>query len=140
MLAERRGRVIAGSMASITGAALLLWPLSFVASSPAAEVWRSLAVFSVATWVFGFAFLAGGSLMLVATVRSAGSGVVLADEHEPNAPRPQPPRHLVVLGADWALSAAATTVIGVQVDLFGPWVVAAAVLDAPHPAIADTLA
>lgn len=127
-LAERRGRVIAGSLASITGAALLLWPLSYVASSPGAEVWRSLAVFSMATWVFGFMFLAAGSLMLVATIWRTGSGVVPADNTS---------RTLLDLShiAIWsfsapigALSVAATTVTGMQAGLFGPWVVAAAVL------------
>lgn len=124
-LISRRRTVLAGSVASVTGAGLLLWPLAAVAADPDPEVWRSLAVFSMAAWVFGFGFLALGSLLVIGVVwrgdEGPGSDVsrVLLDTS-----------HLAVWSASapiGAISVLATTAVGVQAGLFGPWVVAAAV-------------
>ena len=73
-LVRRRPAVLAGSVASITGAALLLWPLVAVATDPDPDVWRSLALFSMATWVFGFGFLAVGSLLVIGIVWRGDEG------------------------------------------------------------------
>ena len=67
-LRDRRAAVLTGSVLSITGAALLLWPLAFVAAEPGVDRWPSLAIASMAAWVFGFGFLALASLLLVAIV------------------------------------------------------------------------
>ena len=82
----------------------------------------------MATWIFGFMFLAAGSVALVVTVWRADSGDVLA-EHTSRALLDI--SHLAIWSFSapiGAMSVAATTVIGVQAALFGPWVVAAAVL------------
>ncbi len=125
-LVRRRAQVLAGSVGAIAGAAMLLWPLSVVASSSGPEIWRSVALFSMATWVFGFGFLAVGSMLLVVVVwrTSGGPGAEIA-------------RALLDLShlAVWSISApvgamavVATTVVGVQAELFGKLVVLAAIM------------
>ncbi|WP_426574463.1 hypothetical protein [Aquihabitans sp. McL0605] len=123
-LVQRRRVVLSGSVISITGAALLLWPLALVAAEPGSDGWRSLAVFSMAAWVFGFGFLALGSLLLIGVVWRVDGG-----------PGPGLARALLDIShlAVWsvsapigALSVAATTALGVQVGRFGPAVVVAA--------------
>lgn len=123
-LVRRRRSVLAGSVASITGAALLLWPLAAVATQPDPEVWRSLAIFSMAAWVFGFGFLALGSLLVIGVVWRGGDGPgsdlsrVLLDVS-----------HLAVWSVSapvGAVSVVATTAVGVQAGLFGAWVIAGA--------------
>lgn len=125
-LRARRGRVLAGSVAAVFGAGLLLWPLSVVAMTRDADTWRSLAAFSIATWVFGFGFLAFGWLLLVVTVwrtdGAMGDGVARAFLDL---------SHLAMWSISapvGALSVIATTVVGVQAELFGWWVVVAASL------------
>ena len=124
-LVRRRARVLVGSVASVAGAGLLLWPLCVVATSTDADVWRSLALFSIASWVFGFGFFAVGSMLLVAVVWRTTDG-----------PEAALARVLLDLShlAIWsisapigALSVVATTVVGLQAGLFGPLVVVAAV-------------
>lgn len=123
-LLRRRRAVLAGSVASITGAALLLWPLAAVATDPDPDVWTSLAVFSMAVWVFGFGFLALGSLLVIGVVWRGNEG-----------PGPDVSRVLLDINhlAVWSVSAPigavsvlATTAVGVQAGLFGAWVIAAA--------------
>ena len=124
-LVRRRRAVLTGSIASITGAALLLWPLAAVDTDPDPGVWRSLALFSMAAWVFGFGFLALGSLLVIGVVWRGDEG-----------PRLDVSRVLLDIShlAVWSVSApigavsvVATTAVGVQAGLFGAWVVAAAV-------------
>jgi len=123
-LVRRRPQVLAGSLGSVAGAGLLLWPLCAVATSTGPDVWRSLALVSIATWVFGFGFLAVGSMLHVAVVWRTEQG-----------PTRDSARVLLDLShlAIWsisapigALSVVATTVVGVQAELLGPLVVIAA--------------
>ncbi len=123
-LRGRRARVLAGAVIGMAGAGMLLWPLSAVAASTDPDVWRSLALFSIVAWVFGFGFLALGSLLVIGTVwrgddgPSSGTTRVLLDLS-----------HLAIWSASapiGALAVVATTAVGVQADLFGPWVVVAA--------------
>lgn len=123
-LIGRRRAVLAGSIASVTGAALLLWPLAAVATEPSADVWPSLAVFSMAVWVFGFGFLALGLLLVIGVVWRGDQG-----------PAPEVARvlldtsHLAVWSVSapiGAVSVAATTAVGLQAGVFGAWVVVAA--------------
>lgn len=124
-LVRRRRAVLAGSVASITGAALLLWPLAAVASEPDPEVWRSLAVVSMAAWVFGFGFLALGSLLVI--------GVVWRGDEGPSNDTARTlldVSHLAVWSVSapiGAVSVLSTTAVGVQAGRFGAWVVVAAV-------------
>lgn len=124
-LVRRRRAVLTGSVASITGAALLLWPLAAVAADPDPDVWTSLAVFSMAAWVFGFGFLALGSLLVIGVVWRGAEGPgadvtrVLLDIS-----------HLAVWSVSapiGAVSVLATTAVGVQAGRFGAWVIAGAV-------------
>lgn len=125
-LVRRRAWVLGGSVGALTGAGMLLWPLGVVASSSGTGAWNSLALFSMAIWVFGFGFLAFGSMGLVAVVWRTSGG-----------PGDEASRVLLDLShlAVWSISApiaamavAATTVLGVQADLFGHLVVLAAVV------------
>ena len=124
--------MLAGSLASVAGAGLLLWPLCVVATSTDVDVWRSLALFSVATWVFGLGILAIGSMLHVAVWRTNGG------------PEGDTARVLLDLShlAVWSVSApvgavavVATTIVGVQAELLGPVVVVAAVAKAVTSAI-----
>jgi hypothetical protein len=123
-LVRRRHAVLVGSIMSITGATLLLWPLALVASQPGRDGWRSLSLVSMATWVFGFGFLALASLLLI--------GIVWRVDGHPGVELSRvllDMSHLAVWSASapvGAASTAATTALGVQSGLFGPWVVAAA--------------
>ena len=119
-------RLIAASLAlaTVAGAGLLLWPLCSVATSTGVDVWRSLALFSIATWVFGFGFLAVGSMLVVA--------MVWRTEHGPEEATARvllDLSHLAVWSISapiGALSVVATTAVGVQAELFGPLVVVVA--------------
>ena len=123
-LRRRRPWVLAGAVTSIIGATLLLWPLAVVETETGADVWRSLALFSLVTWVFGFGFLALGSLLVAGVVWRTTGG-----------PSDEVARSLLDIShlAIWSVSApvgavsvAATTVVGTQADLFGAWVGVAA--------------
>jgi hypothetical protein len=61
---EARRRVLAGTLFSTFGGALILWPITAVASADDHDVWRSLALFSMAVAVAGSVFL---TLAAVAT-------------------------------------------------------------------------
>lgn len=52
-LLTRRSSVLAGSLATITGTSLLLWPLVSIATDAGTDAWRSLALASVAAWLLG---------------------------------------------------------------------------------------
>lgn len=124
VLVGRRRAVLLGSVASIAGAGLLLWPLAAVATEPSEDVWPSLAALSLAAWVFGFGFLALGSLLVVGVVWRTDDG-----------PSPALARTLLDVAhlAVWsvsapigALSTAATTAVGVQSGRLGGAIVVAA--------------
>ena len=118
-LSERRGSMLVGSVLSISGCALLLWPLAAVADS-GAPVWDSLALFALALWVLGFAMLVAAATTVAAlawrepaTIEPATLRLVLDGSHL----------------ATWSVSAplgamatVATTAVGVQASTFG-WVV-----------------
>jgi hypothetical protein len=125
-LAARRAPVLAGSLLSTTGSALLLWPIAVVASAPGGEVWRSAALLSVALSVGGFLFLAVAALAHATVAWRApvaggdDSARLLLDA-----------AHL----ATWSVSApiaavsvVATTAVAVQADLAGTLVVVASVV------------
>jgi hypothetical protein len=123
-LVRRRIAVLAGSTASVTGAGLLLWPLAAVATSGSADVWPTLALFSVLAWVLGFGF------MVLAAVLVAGVAWRGPDEvGEPVARALLGAAHLAV----WSVSApigavavVATTAVGCQAGTFGLVVVVVA--------------
>lgn len=125
-LVGRRSRVVFGALASITGTALLLWPLVAIASLDGPEVWRSVALLSVAAWTMGFGAYGLAMALIVGVVwRPADDG----------GPTEKTVRLLVDLAhlLVWSLSApvaaiavVATTVVGRQADLFGVLVVIAA--------------
>ena len=119
-LAARRSKVLAGSVAAVTGVALLLWPLALI-STAGSDGWSSLGLFALAAWVLGFSCLVVVSLV--------NAGLVWG---EPQAIAPATARLLLDIGhlATWsvsapvgAVSAVATTVVGVHGDLLGPVVV-----------------
>lgn len=56
-LLTRRSSVLAGSLATITGTSLLLWPLVSIATDAGTDAWRSLAFASVAARLLGFGLL-----------------------------------------------------------------------------------
>jgi hypothetical protein len=124
-LARRRSAILVGSVVSVSGSALLLWPLALVATSDAEDVWRSLALFSVGAWVLGFAFLAFAAMLVLAVAW-----------RDPADLEPSVGRLLLDAShlATWSVSApvgaisvVATTAVGLQAELVGPVVVGAAV-------------
>lgn len=120
-LSARRTRILAGSVLSVTGAALLLWPLSLVATSGSDAVWPSLALFSVASWVLGFGFLTVGALLT--------SAVAWRDPSTFDPPTLRlalDAAHLAVWSVSapiGAIAVVATTVVGRQAGVFGVAVV-----------------
>jgi hypothetical protein len=124
-IARRRTSMLVGSVLSVSGSAMLLWPLALVATSRADDVWSSLAVASVGAWVLGFAFLAFAAMLVVAVAW-----------RDPADLEPSVARLLLDAShlATWSVSApvgaisvVATTTVGLQAGLVGPAVVAAAV-------------
>lgn len=114
-LQRGRSRIIAGSVCSVAGCALLLWPLAAVGISgePVGEpVWTSLRLAALATWVLGFSMLALSAAVVVAAVWREPAEV------------PTPTLRLARDGAHlatWSVSAplgavsvVATTVVAVQ--------------------------
>jgi hypothetical protein len=65
-LRGRRRSVLTGSLAAITGTALLLWPVAAVAAIESVEGWPSLRLFSIAVATLGSMFMAAASLMTIA--------------------------------------------------------------------------
>jgi hypothetical protein len=124
-LVRRRTAILVGSTASVTGAGLLLWPIAALAADASADVWPSLAAFSVVIWVLGFGFLALAAV-LVAGVAWSGPERL----GEPVVAALLTVAHLAV----WSVSApigavavASTTAVGIQAGSVGPPVVLAAV-------------
>lgn len=123
-VARRRNAVLVGSVLSVSGPALLLWPLAVIATSDVEDVWPSLALFSIGAWVLGFAVLAFATMLVVAVAWRGPSGVA------PSAVRLLlDASHLATWSVSaplGAISVAATTTVGVQAGLVGWPVVAAA--------------
>ena len=123
-LVRRRTAVLIGSTASVTGAGLLLWPLAAVDASGSADVWPTLARFSLVVWVLGFGFLVLAAVLVVAVAWRGPEEV-----GEPVATTLLGAAHLAV----WSVSAPigavaviATTAVGHQAGTFGPILVVAA--------------
>jgi hypothetical protein len=123
--ARRRMSILVGSLVSVSGSALLLWPLAVIATSDPDDVWSSLALFSIGVWVLGFAFLSFAALLVVA-VAWRGPGSL-----EPSVVRLfLDASHLATWSVSaplGAISVVATTTVGLQAGLVGPLVVAAAI-------------
>ena len=122
---RRRSAVLVGAMLSATGGGLLLWPITAVSTAGSGEAWSSLALFSVAVAALTLSFLVVTSVLAAA----------LAWRDPVDLPRPV--ARLVLDGlhlATWSVSAplaavmiVVTTAVGLQNDLVGLAVVAAAV-------------
>ena len=121
VLVNRRTPILAGALLSVTGAALLLWPLSAVATRSPGEGWASLGLFSVAVWVLGLGTLVLASILVAAVAW-----------RDPTALTPASLRLVLDAAhlATWSVSApvgavavVATTLVGVQAETMGPVVV-----------------
>lgn len=120
----RRPAVLAGSLMASTGTGLLLWPVT-AATTASEDVWRSLALFSVAVAALGAMFLAASALATIALAWPSN-----ADLHRGTARVLHQVAHL----ATWSVSAPvaavfviATTAAAAQAHIAGPALVTAAV-------------
>lgn len=122
---HRRPAVLSGAMLSATGGGLLLWPVAAVSTAGSGEAWSSLALFSIAVATLTMSFLVVTAILTAALTW-----------RDPTA-LPHPAARLVLDGlhlAIWSVSAplaavmiTVTTAVGLQNDVLGPTVVAAAV-------------
>lgn len=116
-LSRRRGPVLVGSVLSVTGAALLLWPVAAVSTTGTGEAWSSLALFSVAIAVLGFTFMTTASMLVAA--------LVWRDPRDVPGPVTRlclDASHLAIWSVSAPIGAAfitATTAVGLQNKLFG---------------------
>lgn len=125
-LQRNRARILAGSVLAPTGAALLLWPISAVATTNPDQGWASLRAFSIAVAVLGFAFVAISSVAMAALAWRDPKGV-----HPSTVRLVLDGCHLAIWSVSAPIGAAlvlSTTAVGVQAGLFGPFVVVAAAL------------
>lgn len=123
-LQRNRARILVGSVISPAGAALLLWPISAVATTGSDEGWVSLRAFSIAVAVLGFTFVALSAV-----------GVAALGWRDPGEVTPSTIRlvldgcHLAVWSVSAPIGAAivlSTTAVGVQAGIFGPLVIVVA--------------
>ena len=87
-LERRRPLILAGSVLSAAGAALLLWPVAAVSTSGSGDAWPSLTLFSIAVAILGFGFVTVSAVLLAALAWRAPEevpdpviGLVLAASH-----------------------------------------------------------